>query len=69
MSLTLESAQAALDAQPFSVQGEAIVARARVVHAGRTQAVCQCEVFAVEADREVLCAVAQGTIAALGSPK
>lgn len=138
MSLTLESAQAALDAQPFSVllgtellafgaegvalrvpitqqvkqqhgfvhggvvsyaadnaltfaggsalgpavvtaefkinyvrpaKGEAIVARARVVHAGRTQAVCQCEVFAVEADREVLCAVAQGTIAALGSPK
>ena len=50
-------------------KGEALVARASVVPAGRTQAVCRCEVFCVEAGTETLCAVAQGTIAALGSPK
>ena len=38
-----------------------------VGHAGKTQAVCRCDVFAVQADgTEKLCAVAQGTIAALG---
>ncbi|MES3000989.1 MAG: PaaI family thioesterase [Pseudomonadota bacterium] len=45
---------------------DGIVARASVIHAGRTQAVCRCEVFFVKDGEEVLCAVAQGTIAALG---
>lgn len=45
--------------------GDALVARANVIHAGKTQAVCRCEVFSVTDDGEVLCAVAQGTIVAL----
>ena len=47
-------------------QGERLVARARVVHAGQRQAVCRCEVFDVRAGEETLCAVAQGTIVKLG---
>jgi len=47
-------------------KGEVLVARARVVHAGRTQAVCRCDLIIRDAGEEVLCAVAQGTIAALG---
>lgn len=47
--------------------GEALVARATVVHGGRTQAVCRCEVFAVREGEEVLCAVAQGTIVLIGA--
>lgn len=50
-------------------QGEELVARASVIHAGRSQAVCQCQVFAVLGEQEVLCAVAQGTIAALSQRK
>jgi uncharacterized protein (TIGR00369 family) len=49
-------------------QGEELVARASVVHAGKSQAVCQCQVFAVAEGQELLCAVAQGTIAALARP-
>lgn len=46
--------------------GERLLARAEAVHAGRSQAVCRCEVFVALADgQERLCAVAQGTIAAL----
>lgn len=37
----------------------ALVARASVIHAGRTQAVCRCDVFAAER----LCATSQGTVA------
>jgi acyl-coenzyme A thioesterase PaaI-like protein len=41
------------------------VARASVVHAGRRQAVCRCDVFSVQVDlEEFLCAVAQDTISA-----
>ena len=50
-------------------KGEILVARATVIHAGRNQAVCQCQVFAVADGEEVLCAVAQGTIASHGHPK
>ena len=46
--------------------GEWLVARATVVHAGKRQAVCRCEVYAVHANEEALCAVAQGTIVKLG---
>lgn len=49
--------------------GELLVARASLVYAGRTQAVCRCELFTRTAGTDVLCAVAQGTIAALAAPK
>ncbi|MBK9942065.1 MAG: PaaI family thioesterase [Kouleothrix sp.] len=49
-------------------KGEELVARASVIHAGKSQAVCQCQVFAVADGEEYLCAVAQGTIAALSQP-
>lgn len=42
--------------------GDSIVARAAVVHAGKSQAVCRCDVFALRQGRETLCATAQGTI-------
>jgi uncharacterized protein (TIGR00369 family) len=47
--------------------GEMLIARAQCVHAGRNQAVCRCDVYAVQAGVEKLCAVAQGTIAVLPS--
>ncbi len=43
-------------------RGERLVARASVAGSGRTQAVCRCDIFAVEGGEERLCAVAQGTI-------
>ncbi len=49
--------------------GECLVARASVIYAGKRQAVCQCQVFSVVNAEDVLCAVAQGTIALLGQPK
>jgi len=45
--------------------GERLIARARAVHVSRSQAVCQCEVFALSGGEEKLCAIAQGTIAKL----
>lgn len=43
--------------------GETLVARASVVHAGKRQAVCRCDVFALGAGGdETFCAAAQGTI-------
>ena len=52
----------------WPARGEAIVARATVVHFGRSQAVCRCDVFMVGA-REVLCATAQGTIVLMAEPQ
>lgn len=49
-------------------QGEALVARASVLYAGRSQAVCRCDVFAVKDGTEELCATAQGTVVPLGAP-
>lgn len=46
--------------------GDFIVARATVVHAGRNQAVCRCDVYVSSGGNESLCATAQGTIARLG---
>jgi uncharacterized protein (TIGR00369 family) len=46
--------------------GDALIARAAVVHAAKTQAVCRCDVFAYADGREKLCATAQGTIVRLG---
>ena len=50
-------------------KGQVLVARANVVHAGKSQAVCRCEIFAVAEGKELLCAVAQGTITSLAQPK
>ena len=49
-------------------RGEALVARAEVVHCGRTQAVCRCDLFSSEGGGERLCATAQGTIVKLSTP-
>ena len=45
--------------------GERLIARAEALHTGKTQAVCRCDVFVLQDGVEKLCAVAQGTIAAL----
>jgi uncharacterized protein (TIGR00369 family) len=43
--------------------GVRLVARAQTVQAGRRQAVCRCDLYAVAADgAETLCAIAQGTV-------
>lgn len=42
--------------------GEALVARAGAVSAGRRQAVCRCEIHAQRGGEMVLCAIAQGTV-------
>ena len=44
---------------------QAVIARAEAVHTGKTQSVCRCDVFVLKDGVEKLCAVAQGTIAAL----
>jgi uncharacterized protein (TIGR00369 family) len=46
--------------------GEFLLARATVVHAGKSQAVCRCDVFVSAQGAETLCAIAQGTITRLG---
>jgi uncharacterized protein (TIGR00369 family) len=46
--------------------GEFLVARASVIHAGKNQAVCRCEVYISDKGVESLCASAQGTVARLG---
>lgn len=50
-------------------KGPELVARASVVHSGKSQAVCRCEVFNVGPEGDILCAVAQGTISAMGQQK
>jgi len=42
--------------------GETLVARSTVISSGKTQAVCDCKVYAKTDTSEVLVAVAQGTI-------
>jgi uncharacterized protein (TIGR00369 family) len=42
--------------------GSMLVARARAASVGKRQAVCQCEIYAVEGGEEKLCAIAQGTV-------
>ena len=48
--------------------GAFLTARAAVVHCGRTQAVCRCDVFSSEQGADRLCAAAQGTIARFAPP-
>ncbi|MGE0734648.1 MAG: PaaI family thioesterase [Alphaproteobacteria bacterium] len=45
--------------------GERLIARATVVHGGKRQAVCRCDIFVVAGGTESLCAAAQGTIVTL----
>ncbi|MBT2401177.1 PaaI family thioesterase [Streptomyces sp. ISL-100] len=59
----------------FSIQyvrpatGATLVARAVVVHGGRRQAVCRCDLYVRdEAGTETLCAVAQGTVLTAAAP-
>lgn len=47
-------------------RGQDLVARASVISAGRRQAVCRCDVWAVADGKEELCATAQGTIVSVG---
>jgi uncharacterized protein (TIGR00369 family) len=42
--------------------GETLVARASVIASTARQAVCRCDVFSMQGEREELCATAQGTI-------
>lgn len=42
--------------------GERLIVRAHAEAVSKTQAVCRCEVFAVQDELEKLCALAQGTI-------
>lgn len=49
--------------------GSVLIARAVVVHAGRRQAVCRCDVLSRDGEAEILCAVAQGTISIIDAPQ
>ena len=49
--------------------GHYIVARAAVIHTGKTQAVCRCDVYMYGDSGEKLCATAQGTIIKIGQVK
>lgn len=49
--------------------GSELVAKAKVLHGGTRQAVCQCEILSVADGNERLCAIAQGTIASLSSAR
>ena len=42
--------------------GQILIARASVLSSGKRQAVCQCQIFALDEGQEKLVAVAQGTI-------
>jgi acyl-CoA thioesterase len=42
--------------------GETLIARARITASGRQQAVCHCDIYAINDGEEKLCATAQGTI-------
>lgn len=42
--------------------GSVLIGRASAKGVGKRQAVCQCEVYAVQDDQEILCAIAQGTV-------
>ena len=47
-------------------RGERLMATAVVESSGRRLAVCRCEVIAIEAQKETLCAIGLGTIAVQG---
>jgi uncharacterized protein (TIGR00369 family) len=45
--------------------GSLLIARAKAVSSGRTQAACRCDVFFEADGQETLCAIAQGTVVAM----
>lgn len=47
-------------------KGSRLEARAVAKSVGRRQAVCCCDIYSIEGEQETLCALAQGTIVALG---
>lgn len=47
--------------------GEELIARGSVIHSGKNQVVCRCEIFVIKDGEEKLCAFAVGTIARIGS--
>lgn len=47
-------------------KGSRLEARAGAKSVGRRQAVCLCEIYSIEGEQEILCALAQGTIVAFG---
>ena len=47
------------------VVGQEVIARAVAVYAGKSQAACRCDIFVMNEGKEILCAIAQGTIARL----
>ncbi|SFM22208.1 PaaI family thioesterase [Marinobacter zhejiangensis] len=49
--------------------GQKLIAKSSVISHGKTQAVCDCKVYALNNDTEVLVAVAQGTINKANKPK
>jgi uncharacterized protein (TIGR00369 family) len=48
--------------------GDRLRVEAVVLHAGRSQAVVRCEIFALRGEEPLLCAAAQGTITLLAQP-
>jgi len=48
------------------VTGDFIIARAKVIYAGKSQAVCHCDIYEGSGSKENLCATAQGTITRIG---
>lgn len=42
--------------------GEKIVARAKSIHVGARQVVCECQIFSCDADEEILVAIGIGTV-------
>lgn len=48
------------------VTGGQIVASATVIHSGKNQAVCRCDVYAEADEKRHLCAAGQGTITKIG---
>ena len=47
--------------------GEKLVAQAKVASSSKRQAVCTCEVYAVNGEEKALCALAQGTIVSIAA--
>ncbi|MBU8898841.1 PaaI family thioesterase [Corallococcus sp. H22C18031201] len=47
--------------------GTLLIARAQAKGTGKRQAICQCEIFAVNNGEEKLCALAQGTVVSAAS--
>jgi uncharacterized protein (TIGR00369 family) len=51
-----------------AARGERLIARATSIAASTRQAVCRCDIFAIAAGQEYLCAAAQGTIVKVEGP-